>query len=918
MKSGNPANDRQITNGYYFLFSFACLVLILGLLFHKSFEPGIIVHSNDGPLGAISSKSAAVPYVYSGFWQDLNWIGGPQPSATPSLSVTLDLIFGPYIFAKFYPAISLLILGVSAWLFFRQTKLAPMACLLGALAAALNSDYFSIANWGVAAQPICVAMNFLALAAVADLSTHRWPKIILAGLAVGMGVMEGFDIGAIFSLFVAAYVVFQAWNTEEKAPSGKKLGQGVLRVAVIGIFAAFIATQTLFVLYNTQIKGVVGAGQDPATKQAQWGEKTQWSLPKAETFQILIPGIFGYRMDSPNGAAYWGTVGKSPFIDELEQAAPSNPRAAAALKQGGLMWRFSGGGIYAGVLVVVVSIWAFFQSFRGKNSVYSLPQRRIIWFWAIAAFISLLLSFGRFAPFYKLFYALPFASTIRNPAKFIHVVTWAMLIIFGYGVHGLYRGYMQDSAGKIQSLRAQFKTWWAKAPAFDKGWLKGSVFAIIAALVAWGIYASKSSDLEAYIRSVGFDPEINGADPGMAQRLASFSLHSVGWFILFLVLSVITLGFIFCGLFTGPRAKWGGLLLGLVLVADLSRANLPWIIHWDVNHKYAGNPVIDILRTKAYEHRVSLLPISVPDPQVDLLHNLYKYEWTQHLFLYNNIQSIDRVQEPRVSLANEAYRSTLFEDQGRPKLNEFLREWKLTNTRYLLGPYMYGTNNIVDYLNQQINPGKTTFRVLQPFNVVPKPGYPQPKGLTDFTAQTNDTGSLAIIEFTDALPRAKLYSNWQVITNDEVTLSTLTNSAFDPHQLVLLADAIPAPSPANTNQPSGTVQIKDNYEPKRVELAADVKVPSVLLLNDKFDPDWKVWVDGKPATMLRSNFIMRGVYLQPGQHEIVFKYLPPFGVFYVSLSAVILAILLIGFLAISSGKPEPKLAAEKKAKDSAR
>ena len=33
---------------------------------------------------------------------------------------------------------------------------------------------------------------------------------MLAGLAVGMGVTEGADIGAMFSLLVAAFVVYQA------------------------------------------------------------------------------------------------------------------------------------------------------------------------------------------------------------------------------------------------------------------------------------------------------------------------------------------------------------------------------------------------------------------------------------------------------------------------------------------------------------------------------------------------------------------------------------------------------------------------------------------------------------------------------------------------------------------------------------
>ena len=70
----------------------------------------------------------------------------------------------------------------------------------------------------------------------------------------------------------------------------------------------------------------------------------------------------------------------------------------------------------------------------------------------------------------------------------------------------------------------------------------------------------------------------------------------------------------------------------------------------------------------------------------------------------------------------------------------------------------------------------------------------------------------------------------------------------------------------------------------------------MLLLNDKFDPNWHVFVDGKPASLLRCNFIMRGVYLTPGAHTVEFKFSLPLGLLYVSLSAIGVGILLCGFL----------------------
>ena len=42
---------------------------------------------------------------------------------------------------------------------------------------------------------------------------------------------------------------------------------------------------------------------------------------------------------------------------------------------------------------------------------------------------------------------------------------------------------------------------------------------------------------------------------------------------------------------------------------------------------------------------------------------------------------------------------------------------------------------------------------------------------------------------------------------------------------------------------------------------ANATTPAVLLLNDRITPEWRVWVDQKPAPLLRCNYLMRGVYL---------------------------------------------------------
>ena len=68
---------------------------------------------------------------------------------------------------------ALIILGLGAWCYFSQLRLAPVACVLGGLAAALNSCFFSVACWGLAAQAINAGMFFFAMAALANPAAPR-------------------------------------------------------------------------------------------------------------------------------------------------------------------------------------------------------------------------------------------------------------------------------------------------------------------------------------------------------------------------------------------------------------------------------------------------------------------------------------------------------------------------------------------------------------------------------------------------------------------------------------------------------------------------------------------------------------------------------------------------------------------------
>jgi hypothetical protein len=226
------------------------------------------------------------------------------------------------------------------------------------------------------------------------------------------------------------------------------------------------------------------------------------------------------------------------------------------------------------------------------------------------------------------------------------------------------------------------------------------------------------------------------------------------------------------------------------------------------------------------------------------------------------------------------------------------RKWQLTNTRYLLGPAA-----VTDVLNQQFDPGQQRFRIVQRFGISLKPGVGEfHQHLEELTVVPAENGDYALFDFAGALPRAKLYSHWQVSTNDADTLKTLADKNFDPQQTVLVST--PLSAEPSTNQIPGTVEFK-SYTPKKIIFDTKAATPTVLLLNDKFDPQWRALVDGKPAPIFRANYIMRGVYLTPGYHTVEFHFSLPHRPLYISLTAIGLGILLSGFLIYLTRKPTP-------------
>lgn len=90
------------------LFFVALLAVILAALFWKSFLPGYVHFSNDGPFGQQNAAWLQLPGAFTGAWGDMNDIGGNAGASAPDVTALLRLILNPLgteghiLYAKFF------------------------------------------------------------------------------------------------------------------------------------------------------------------------------------------------------------------------------------------------------------------------------------------------------------------------------------------------------------------------------------------------------------------------------------------------------------------------------------------------------------------------------------------------------------------------------------------------------------------------------------------------------------------------------------------------------------------------------------------------------------------------------------------------------------------------------------------------
>ncbi len=128
----------------------------------------------------------------------------------------------------------------------------------------------------------------------------------------------------------------------------------------------------------------------------------------------------------------------------------------------------------------------------------------------------------------------------------------------------------------------------------------------------------------------------------------------------------------------------------------------------------------------------------------------------------------------------------------------------------------------------------------------------------------------ALVEDTAALPRAYVASPICVASAAESLAAVQAHQLSAGHQAVVECSR---PLPASTGQSGDVLELES--APERVALRVKVAAAAVVVLNDAFYSGWQATVDGVEVPILAANHAARAVAVQPGEHEVIFRYRTP-------------------------------------------
>ena len=124
------------------------------------------------------------------------------------------------------------------------------------------------------------------------------------------------------------------------------------------------------------------------------------------------------------------------------------------------------------------------------------------------------------------------------------------------------------------------------------------------------------------------------------------------------------------------------------------------------------------------------------------------------------------------------------------------------------------------------------------------------------------------------IPRAKMYYDVKVYKDEEQLKKYMSSKEFDYRKTLVLEKDVPnSQFPVlDSNSLLNTDVKMTSYSINKIEFDVNTSENGMLFLSEVYYPAWKAYIDGKETEIYRADYCMRAIYLEKGNHKVVFEY----------------------------------------------
>ncbi|HTA95248.1 MAG TPA: YfhO family protein, partial [Verrucomicrobiae bacterium] len=109
-----------------------------------------------------------------------------------------------------------------------------------------------------------------------------------------------------------------------------------------------------------------------------------------------------------------------------------------------------------------------------------------------------------------------------------------------------------------------------------------------------------------------------------------------------------------------------------------------------------------------------------------------------------------------------------------------------------------------------------------------------------------------------------------IFLDDPNILHALTQNDFNAGKIVLLPAEMKS-FVTVSNQTSAKI-LNSKFENQTVDAQIEADAPAIVVISQTYYHDWRAYVDGQPATLLRANYAFQAVQVSAGRHHIKLIY----------------------------------------------